>query len=142
VIGGSVEEWRLSAGAHQSIRRDPEVGAQELKWRLIVDLSSPRGKSINDGISKELYSVSYLSIDEVASWVVRAGKCALLAKFDLKSAYRQVPVHPDDRKLLGMEWEGQIYVDTTLPFGLRSAPIIFSAVADALAYMIRQKIRD
>ncbi len=27
-----------------------------------------------------------------------------------------------------MEWEG---VDTTLPFGLRSAPKIFSAVADA-----------
>ena len=36
------------------------------KWRLIVDLSSPRGKSVNDGISKELCSVSYLSIDEVA----------------------------------------------------------------------------
>ena len=65
-----------------------------------------------------------------------------MAKFDLKSAYRQVPVHPDDRKLLGMVWEGQIYVDTTLPFGLRSAPTIFSAEADALAYMIRQKLQD
>lgn len=112
------------------------------KWRLIVDLSSPYGKSINDGISKEPCSVSYLSIDEVASWVVRAGRGALMAKFDLKSAYRQVPVHPDDRKLLGMEWEGHIYVDTTPPFGLRSAPTIFSAVADALAHMIRQKMRD
>ena len=107
-----------------------------------MDLSSPRGKSINDGISKELCSVNYLSIDEVASWVVRAGRGALMAKFDLKSAYRQVPVHPDDRKLLGMVWEGQIYVDTTLPFGLRSAPTIFSAVADALAHMIRQKMQD
>ena len=36
--------------------------------------------------------------------MVQAGRGALMAKFDLKSAYRQVPVHPHDRKLLGMEW--------------------------------------
>ena len=90
------------------------------KWRLIVDLSSPWGKSINDGTSKELCSVSYFSIDEVASWMVRAGRGALMVKFDLKAAYKQVPVHPDDCKLLGMEWEGQIYVDTMLPFDLQS----------------------
>ena len=29
------------------------------KWRLIVDLSSPKGCSVNDGISKELCSLSY-----------------------------------------------------------------------------------
>ena len=33
-------------------------------------------------------------------------------------------------------------MDTTLPFGLRSTPTTFSAVADALAHMIRQKLRD
>ena len=33
------------------------------KWRLIVDLSSPEGSSINDAISKELCSVAYSSID-------------------------------------------------------------------------------
>ncbi len=49
---------------------------------------------------------------------------------DVKSAYRNVPVHPDDRWLLGMLWEG---VDTALPFGLRSAPKIFTVVADAVA---------
>ena len=62
-----------------------------------------------------------------------------MAKFDLKSAYRQVPVQPDDRHLLGMEWRGQLFVDTTLPFGLRSAPAIFNAVPEALSHMIRQK---
>ena len=62
-----------------------------------------------------------------------------MAKFDLKSAYRQVPVHPDDRWLLDMEWRGQLFVDTALPFGLRWAPAIFNAVAKALAHMIWQK---
>lgn len=49
-----------------------------------------------------------------------------------------VPVHPDDRWLLGIVWEDQLFVGTALPFGLRSAPIIFSAVADGLEFMIRQ----
>ena len=42
-----------------------------------------------------------------------------------------IPVHPDDCRLLGFEWQGSHYVDGMLPFGLRSAPIIFTAVADA-----------
>ncbi len=50
-------------------------------------------------------------------------------KGDILSAYRNIPVH--DRALLGMEWEGQLFVDRVLPFGLRSAPKIFLAVADA-----------
>jgi len=39
-----------------------------------------------------------------------------------------------------MSWEGQVFVDTTLPFGLRSAPIIFSAVADALLWIMQKKV--
>ena len=58
---------------------------------------------------------------------------------DIKQAYRMVPVHPQDRRLLGMRWEGSMYVDKILPFGLRSAPLIFSAVADALQWILRQK---
>ena len=46
------------------------------------------------------------------------GKNMLLAKIDIKSVYRIVLVQPDDRMLLGMEWQGSIYVDTCLPFGL------------------------
>ena len=59
-----------------------------------------------------------------------------MAKFDLRS---QVPIHPNDRWLLGMEWKGQLLVDTALPFGLCSAPMIFNALAEGLAYMIRQR---
>ena len=33
---------------------------------------------------------------------------------------------------LRMKWQGQVYVDAALPFGLRSAPKIFNALADAL----------
>ncbi|KAL5477819.1 hypothetical protein EMCRGX_G024667 [Ephydatia muelleri] len=62
-----------------------------------------------------------------------------MAKLDIKSAYRIVTVHPDDCPLLGMEWEGKLYIDTALPFGLRSAPKIFTAVADALEWIMKKQ---
>ena len=62
-----------------------------------------------------------------------------LAKFDIQSAYRIVPVCPSDRHLLGVVWRGELFVDTALPFGLRSAPIIFTAVADALQFILQEK---
>ena len=46
-----------------------------------------------------------------------------MAKTDVKSAFRNMPVHPDDWELLGMEWRGLYFLDRVVPFGLRSAPI-------------------
>ena len=66
------------------------------------------------------------------------GQGAILAKFDVEGAFRTVPVHPDDRPLLGMGWEGQIYVDKVLPFGLMFAPKLYNAEADALLWILER----
>ena len=108
------------------------------KWRLIIDLSSPEGHSVNDGIEKALCSISYVKIDQVEKAVLSLPPGALMAKIDVKHAYRNVPVHPDDRHLLAMQWDGEILVDKVLPFGLRSAPFIFTVIADALQWIIEQ----
>lgn len=107
------------------------------RWRMIVDLSCPQGHSINDGISSELSSIQYASLDEAVGIIISLGMGTRLVKIDLKDAYRMVPVHPDDQHLLGISWGGATYVDRCLPFGLRSAPKIFSAVADVLAWAFR-----
>ena len=102
------------------------------KWRLIVDLSSPDGTSVNDFIDPAICSLSYATVEDAAAFVFKAGRGAFLAKLDIKAAYRNIPVHPGDRYLLGMQWHGRTFVDTCVPFGLRSAPKIFNAAADAL----------
>ena len=109
------------------------------KWRLIMDLSAPEGQSVNDGIDKRLSSLRYVSVDDVASLVQNLGRGTRLAKMDVQAAYRNIPVHPDDRHLLGMQWEDQLFGDTALPFGLRSAPKLFTAVADALQWVVRSR---
>ena len=118
-------------------------GGQPGKWRLIVDLSHPDQRSVNDGVRPEWCSLTYVRVEDVVRRLLQLGVGAKMAKIDIKSAYRIVPVHPDDRHLLGMCWDNQIYVDAVLPFGLRSAPKIFNAVADALEWMVRrQGVRD
>ena len=106
------------------------------KWRLIVDLSSPHDQSVNDGISADLCSLRYALVDNAVEIITSLGHSSLLAKFDLSNAYRILPVHPDDQPLLGVTWQGNVYMDRSLPFGLRSAPKIFNAVADVLAWIL------
>ena len=108
------------------------------RWRLITDLSFPPEGSVNEGIDSELCSLHYTSVERVAIAAQQLGKGALLAKVDVKAAYRLVPVNPQDRLLLGFQWRGKHYVDAMLPFGLRSAPKIFTALADALEWILRQ----
>ena len=40
---------------------------------------------------------------------------------------------------MGIRWKGKIYCDCMLPFGLRSAPKLFTAVADALEWVIHKQ---
>lgn len=113
-------------------------GSQVEAWRLILDLSHPANHSVNDGIDRELCSLQYATVDQAIAHILQLGEGALLAKVDVKSAYRNIPVHREDRHLLGMMWDGNVYIDTTLPFGLRSAPKLFCAVAEALAWILQK----
>ena len=112
---------------------------QPNKWRLIVDLSHPVDFSVNDSILKNLSSIVYITIDTAIQEILRLGKGTMLAKIDVKSAFRLMPVHPMDRHLLGMSWTDGIYIDTCLPFGLRSAPKLFNIMADLLAWILKQQ---
>ena len=43
------------------------------KWRLIVDLSHPKGCSVNDGILAHLCSLEYITIDEAIKGIIQRG---------------------------------------------------------------------
>ncbi len=64
-------------------------------------------------------SLAYTKVDYIIPRILSSGRNTLLAKIDIESAFRNVPVHPDDRHLLGMTWENQLYIDAELSFGLR-----------------------
>ena len=135
-LGRMIGPMSLVEGIHTSPIGLVPKARQQGKWRMIVDLSSPKAKSVNDGITSELCSLLYARINNALEIIPTMGLGTLLTKVDLQDAYRIVPVHPGDHHLLGIVWEDMTFVDCCLPFGLRSAPKISSAVADALSWSL------
>ena len=59
-----------------------------------------------------------------------------MAKIDIQSAFRLLPIHLTDCHLLAISWKQRLYIDTYLPFGLRSAPKLFELLANLLSWII------
>lgn len=106
------------------------------EFRLIHHLSFPLGESINDGISEVDKTVQYETLDHAIKLINECGKNALLAKTDLESAFRLVPVHPQDYELLGMMFEGLYYYDRCLPMGCAISCQLFEKVSSALHWVM------
>lgn len=111
--------------------------------RLILDLSSPRGDAVNEGINQDEFSCTYTRFDDAVSLLRTRGRGAWMAKADIQHAFRLCPVRPDLWWLLCYQWGGSFYVDTRLPFGARSSPYNFNCFAILLAWVLRNsgKIR-
>ena len=79
------------------------LGSREKKdgsRRLILDLSQPRGNSINNGINKEEFSVQYSHFDDATNMVHAMGKGCLMAIIDIQHAFRLLPVKQSQWRLL------------------------------------------
>ena len=62
-----------------------------------------------------------------------------MCKLDLKDAYLSVPVHKMHWRFLWLSWEREFYEFTTLPFGLTSAPYVFTKLLRHVASLLRQQ---
>ena len=71
---------------------------------MIMLLSAPAGRSVHDGIHTDVFSFHYSLVNDAVAILLHLGKEALMAKIDLNSAFRMIPVHCADWGLLGMHW--------------------------------------
>ena len=72
------------------------VPKKDGSWRLIYNLSAPIGNSINDFIDPVHYSLQYATIDDATNICHHLGKNALLAKVDIKNAFRLCSINRHD----------------------------------------------
>ena len=97
--------------------------------RLIHHLSYPSGFSVNDNIPADCSTVHYATVNQAVKLVQRLGVGCFLAKTDIKSAFRIIPVHPQD------------YFDRCLPMGCSSSCAIFESFSTSLEWLSLHKFK-
>ena len=106
------------------------------RFRLIHDLSFPRGASVNSSISPENTSVQYENIENVKN-----GRHCLMAKADIEDAFRLLCVHPDDYHKLLLTYNGAFYYDRALAMGISSVCQLFERFSSAIHWILTNKCR-
>jgi hypothetical protein len=91
---------------------------------------------VNDFIPPQYAAISYVTFDAVVADVLQAGRGSTIVKRDIRDAFRMVPVAAGDQWLLGFCWRGVSYLERALPFGLRTAPILFNLFAEGLHWIL------
>ena len=61
-----------------------------------------------------------------------------MAKIDLKDAYFMIPIAQEDREFLCFQWKDRSYQFNCLPFGLSSAPWVFTKTTRPMVAALRE----
>ena len=101
-------------------------------FRLIHNLFAPVGHSVNNGISKSDSSVQYQNLSHAIQIVKKLGRGCSLAKVDIESAFRIIPLNKSHYHLLGFTWKEFFYFDRCLAMGAASSCSIFEKFSTSL----------
>ena len=106
---------------------------------VIIDLSWPKGASVNVGIDKNSYLgtdfvLTFPTVDHITS-EKKISPGAHLYKIDVSRAFCHVATDPMDLDLLGMSWQGNAFIDTKFPFGSHHGTQIFQRLSDAVRHV-------
>ena len=104
-------------------------------FRLIIDLSQPKNNSINSGIPEDYSKVKYSSLYTAIDLIIQCGPGAYMAKSDVESAFRLLPISPDQYHLLGFSFNNLFYFDKCLPMGASSSCFLFEKFSSSLEFI-------
>ena len=109
----------------------------------IMDLSWPKGHSVNLGVRKDVYLdtefiLKYPSIDRITSSLKKLGPAAMIYKIDISRAFRQIKVDPGDIDLLGFKFENKYFLDLSVTFRYQNGSQIFQRCTDAIRFIMSQ----
>ena len=97
------------------------------KWRPVIDLSS-LNKFIRCPTFKMETTRAVARALQVGEWTT---------SIDLQDAYFHVPIHPTARKYLRFNYEGVTWQFRALPFGLNTAPLVYTRLMSVVTGELR-----
>lgn len=126
----------------------PKAGTNpEIEARVIHDLSFPIGDSINSGSDQnQIPALSYTPVAVIARRIVELRsrwpqQAIKLMKGDVKSAFRQIPVHEEtSAQFVGKIPEADaVVIDLALPFGWTGSPAHYGVFGQAISHLVSRE---
>jgi hypothetical protein len=119
---------------YEEFRVNPLLAVvQPDKVRPVLNVSMPKGCSYNSNIDEHLLEkVKMLSAQQFGYALLKCGKNAAMSKFDLVTAYKQVPCKIEDIRLQGFMWCGKFFAKTRLVFGASNSVCNYNIVGETL----------
>lgn len=146
LLTDTIAQWikkKMVAGPFDStplenFRVNPLMAVQQKnKVRPILNLSAPKLFSFNDAVDDSCIRKLEMSSSSLFAQALRkAGKGALMAKYDICDAYKQIAGHPAQWAAFGFKWLGKFFYDITTVFGSKSAPANFDAVPETVVNIV------
>ena len=99
------------------------------KKRFILNL-----KSLNKFID-----APHIKIEDVKTALKLMAKDCFMASMDLKDAYFLIPIHQKYKKFLKFVFNGKLYEFNVVPFGISSAPYLFTKLLKSVAQYLRSR---
>ena len=62
-----------------------------------------------------------------------------MAKADIESAFRLLPVHPNDFALVSLKLDGKFYIDKALPMGASCSAALFEKFSTFLEWVTKKR---
>lgn len=136
---GPVDEKEVPATAKISgimVRPKPNGSV-----RVILNLSAPKGCSVNDGIDKTEFPATMSSTGAWLEVLDSAGRGCWITKSDWAAAYKQVCVREEDTDLQWFSWCGKFFKELCLIFGgISSAGIYDDTGKTVLDFVCRRAV--
>ena len=109
-------------------------------FRPILNLSWPKGKSINDGISAVFKRTTLPNTRQVMDLIYSIHPNGFCATIDLSDAWKQFEILPEHRKFFGWSWNGIQVAENKFPFGWSEAVRNFVMIGQALKHIFAQTL--
>lgn len=122
---GAISECQPCSG--QYISRVFMIPKPNGKMRFILNL-----KGLNKFISTK-----HFKLEDIRTALKLISKECYIATLDLKDAYFLINIHPESRKYLRFIIDGKMYEFNVLPFGICTAPYIFTKLMKPVVQLLR-----
>ena len=117
------------------------------KFRRVHNLSKEANgtQSVNSAILKENSTLEYETVqdleDDIMELFSEGAADVGINSEDLRNAYRNIPLHPECWSQLGFGLDGAEYCELFLPFGVSSAPRIFSCLSATIRWLLKHTLQ-